>query len=259
MQEQQAKQHADLSARFDKVQEAVAAAAQAADKGAAIAEVQSHSPAKGAPYEDMVGTVIEGLATTMTATYTHTTSTVGKLKMCRKGDGVVEAAAIEPNLSPARVVIECTTGASARNWAAYLAEAEKNRECHASLGLVPSRALVPGGGLLALVGPNRIVLAFNPETDDTGLVRAALQLLLVEAQRLLAAGRGGDLAAVDSKISEARQQLVAMHQLIKTAVTVRDNAGKVVGGLEGMQVTISLLLEQAQVALRDAGSQPTAA
>lgn len=259
VQEQQAKQHADLTARLDKVQEAVSAATQAADKSAAIAQAQAHSPAKGSPYEDRIGAIIEGLTSALTATYTDTSNTVGKIRMCKKGDGVVEAAAIEPSLPPARVVIECTTSESARNWAAYLTEAEKNRECQASLGIVPTRNLVPGGDLLALVGPSRIVLAYQPDEDDPSLIRAALQLLLVEAQRRLAAGRGSDLTVADSKIAEARQQLLSMHQVIKTAVSVRDNAGKVVTGLESMHGTLTLLLEQAQGAMRGGGSQPATA
>jgi len=259
VQEQQAKAHADLTARLDKVQEAVAAASQAADKTAAIAELQSHSPAKGTPYEDRLGDIVEAIASTITATYEHTNNTVGRIKMCKKGDGVVEAATIEPGLPPARVAVEYTTTEKSRNWAAYLTEAEKNRDCQASLGIAQSRSLVPGGELLALVGPNRIVIAFDPDHDDPALIRGALQLLLVEAQRRLAAGRGSDLTVADAKIAQARQQLLAMQQVIKTAITARDNAVKVVTGLEAVHGTLTLLLEQAQGALRTGDVQHPAA
>ncbi len=50
-----------------------------------------------------------------------------------------------------------------------------------------------------------------------------------------------------------------MHQVIKTAVNVRDNADKVVTGLGSMHRTLTLLLEQAQGALRGAEAQTASA
>ncbi|OBH47307.1 hypothetical protein A5688_03115 [Mycobacterium mantenii] len=243
------RQNADLYARIDRLMELVVEVRNAANTTAAVAAVRKASPAKGKPYEEAVGAVVEGIACGIGASYTETSDVVGEIRGCKKGDGVIEVAAADSATPAARVVLEFTTSGATRNWPNYLADAERNRGAQASLGIVPTRDLVPGKEMIAILGPGRAVIAYDVE-DDPGMVRATIQLLVVQAQRRVAEARGGDLGVADRKIAEAHQQLVTMQDILKSALTVRAGASKVVTGLEALHVTLSQLLGQAQAAIR---------
>lgn len=249
LKDHQQRQYADLSQRFDRLQELISEAVNAATTTAAVAAVQAGSPAKGKPYEEAVGTVLESIACGLGGSYTDTANLVGQVRGSKKGDGVIEIAAADGGSTAPRVVVELTTSGAARNWASYLSEAERNREAQTSLGVVPTRDLVPGKEIVAILGPGRAVIAYDVE-DDPGILRAVVQLLIVQAQRRLAESRGGDLGIADQKIAEARQQLVAMQEVLKAALTVRAGASKVVTGLESLHATLAQLLDQAQSAIR---------
>lgn len=150
-------------------------------------------------------------------------------------------------------MLEFTTSGAARNWPSYLADAERNRAAQASLGIVPTRDLVPGREMIAILGAGRAVIAYDA-ADDPAMVRAAVQLLVVQAQRRVAEARGGDIGVADRKIAEARQHLVAMQEVLKAALSVRAGASKVVTGLEGLHANLTQLLEQAQAAIRSNAS-----
>jgi hypothetical protein len=185
------------------------------------------------------------------AAFERTGLTVGLLRNCKKGDGVVELPTGRDGDPSPRVVVEISTQEGGRDWPAYLREAERNRGCAVSLGIVRSSSQVPGGEPLALLGPTRAVIAFDPDTDSPALLRAALQLLAVEARRRVA-GAGCDVQAADSKIGAAREQLAQLIALHKLATGVRDNAGKVVAGLDATHAALSQSLDQALAALRAA-------
>ena len=233
----------DLIGHLERVRELVSAATTAAATTAAVAAVEASSPSKGLPFEEAVGWAAEAVAAGLGATYVRTANSGGSLKGSKKGDGVLEIAPAIPDARVARVVLEFTTGGS-RNWLEYLDLAERNREAQASLGVVPTCDLVPGAKLLALLSPWRLVLAFNPAVDDPSLFRCALQLLSVQAQRRLADGRLGDVGAADAKLTEAAATLEVMQDLLKTAVTVRNGAGKLVDGLEAIRVSLNLSIDQ---------------
>src|SRR5207244_2728137 len=98
-----------------------------------------------------------------------------------------------------RIAIEATTTGGARKWNSYLAEAERNREADASIGVVPSSDLVPGRAAIAAVAPNRVVVAYEPEGGHA-LLRAAAVLLALRVQRDAVRDRDGlDLAAADAR------------------------------------------------------------
>jgi hypothetical protein len=197
---------------------------------------------------------MDGIASGMGATYTDTSGSVGALRNCKKGDGLVEMAVAGASDLSARIVVECTTGITRRNWTGYLDEAERNRQAQASIGIVAHRGAVPGGELVALLGPTRAVLAFDPDVDDPAVLRAVVQLLGLQAQRRLAEGRGGDLGEVDAHLVDARRVLSGMQDMVKTATSVRADASKLVGGLEAMSSTLGRLLDQAQAALKAAAA-----
>jgi len=247
--DQQQRHHAELTSKLDHVQELVGGAAAAATTAAAVAAAQAASPSKGKPYQESVGACLETIAVGMGCSYTDTADTVGQVKACKKGDGIVEAASVEPGGPAPCVVVELTTQGHPRNWQQYLDVAERNRGAQAALGIVPARELAPGNQLVSVISPSRMIVAFDPDEDDLGLLRAAIQLLLVQAQRRLTEDRSGDLRLVDSKLEDARRRLVEMGDIIKAAVAVRNGAGKVVTGLEGLQGSLLLTIDQARAAL----------
>lgn len=249
----QQRHHAELGARIDRVTELVAAAAGAATSAAALAAAHEHSPAKGLPFEEDVANALETVAAGLGASYERTGHTTGTIRNSRKGDAVIELTSRADGEPAARILVEITTQESARDWPSYLREAEKNRGCQVGLGIVRTAAAVPGGEPLALLGAGRAVVAFDPATDSPALARAAIQLLAVEASRRVAVTSGTDVTAADSKIVGARQQLAELVALHKIASGVRDNAGKVVTGLDTLHMSLCQTLDQALAALR-AGS-----
>lgn len=122
-------------------------------------------------------------------------------------------------------------------------------QCHTSTTHNQRHASVTAGAV-------RIVYSsFKARLRRAGLSgpgRAPSRLVLEEHDQR------GILAAADLPAVVA-EQLLTMHQVIKTAVNVRDNADKVVTGLVSMHGTLTLLLEQAQGALRGAEAQTASA
>jgi hypothetical protein len=250
--ESQSRHHAELGARMDRVAELVAATAGAAASNAVLMAAQAHSPAKGRPFEHAVACSLETVAAGLGASFERTGHVVGAVRNSRKGDAVVELPTTRDAASPARVLIEITTQESRRDWLSYLRDAEKNRNCQVSLGIVRCTDQVPGGEPMALLGPTRAVVAYDPDTDSPALMRAVLQLLAVEATRRVETTVSTDLGLVDSKIVSARQQLAELVALHKLATGVRDNAGKVVTGLDSLHAAMTQTLDQALSALRSA-------
>lgn len=97
-------------------------------------------------------TVLTGIAAGLGDDYTDTSTTTGRLPRCKKGESL--------NDGVARVVIEMTDSSRA-GWTDYFAEAERNRNAVAPLGLV--RTIDQNGGqTLRVIGAQRLVLAFDP-------------------------------------------------------------------------------------------------
>lgn len=159
------------------------------------------TPIKGDTFEDQLNTVLTAIAAGLDDEYTDTHATVGAVSRSKKGDGLTV------NGGAARVVIEMTDSAR-DNWTAYFDEAERNRHAAASLGFVrtPDQN---GGQSIRVLGPRRIVLAFDPGSDDPELVRTIVMLLRTGA--LAAATRKGahQIATAEEKITEAVDQLTS--------------------------------------------------
>ena len=146
------KQHAELAQKVDEL----TTAARVQDAKTTLAKV---TPIKGGSYEDQVHALMYGVAAGLGDEYAETGATVGRLARCKKGDGLLAV----PGRS-ARVVLEMTDSPRT-GWGDYLDEAERNRCAAASLGLV--RTIEQNGGQsIRVLGPRRIVMAFDPEHDD---------------------------------------------------------------------------------------------
>lgn len=134
----------------------------------------AHTAAKGATYEEQTHALLAEIAAGLGDEYAETGNVVGLRTRSKKGDGVLAIPG-----GDARLVFEMTD--SPRSvWSDYLKEAEENRGAHASLGLVRCTAQLPGGPILTL-GPRRVVMVFDPETDDVHLLRCVVQLLRTAA------------------------------------------------------------------------------
>ncbi len=77
------------------------------------------------------------------------------------------------------VVVEMTDS-KRTSWNNYLDEAERNRSALASLGLVRNSDQLSGSTVQTITA-RRIVMAFDPETDDPAMLRTVVQLLRLAA------------------------------------------------------------------------------
>lgn len=250
---QSAKQHealttkvAELTTAFE-VQKAAAAATRAA------ADV---TPIKGATYELNAGVVVAELARGFGDEYLATGSTVGRITGCLKGDGVLTV-----GNSQAKVVIEAhnSDGGAKRKarraWGDYLDEAERNRGAAASLGLVPTSEQ-NGGHQIRVLGGRRIVLAFDPESDDPALLHTVLCLLRAAAVASHRHDDGGEVSDARERIAEALEALTRLDGIRSVAGQISTNGKKLRDEAEALHIALNRLLLQAQTAL--AGSPLTA-
>jgi hypothetical protein len=195
------------------------------------------TPIKGDTFENQVNVVLAEIAAGLGDEYTDTRNSTGAVHRCKKGDGVLSI-----NDDTTRVVIEMTDSGR-EGWPEYLREAERNRQAAAALGLVRT-ADQNAGRSIRVLGSRRVVMAFDPETDDPNLLRTAVLLLRTVA---LAATtrRGADhIASAEEKITEAVTQLEKLEEIKKVAGSIQKNAGKVESTCTGMNSSIQRLLTE---------------
>jgi hypothetical protein len=179
--------------------------------------------------------------------YADTRRAVGRLPRCTKGDGLLTV-----GTSDARVLLEMTDSGRT-GWIEYLDEAERNREAAASLGLVRTPEQ-NGGRSIRVLGGRRIVLAFDPETDDPDLLRTVVILLRTAA--IAAAFREGtrEIATAQEHIADALAQLNRVDVVKKTAASIQRSATKIDSECTNLNTGVRRLLDQALAALSGAES-----
>lgn len=232
--------HKDLTQKVNDV--ATAIKVQEARKA-----VTKRTPEKGFDYEDEMTALMLEIAAGLSDEYIDTRHTTGVLSRCQKGDGVLSVEG-----GAAQVVVEMTDSAN-RKWNPYFDEAERNREANASLGIVPS-AEQNGGQSIRVLGSRRIVLAFDPRTDDPALLRTVV--LLLRASALAASSRRGadEIATAEEKITEAIAQLAKIDNVKKLASSIQKNATRIESDCTGINAGIQRLLTDALAALTEAGA-----
>ena len=147
-----------------------------------------------------------------------------------------------------RVVLEMTDARQSRGWNDYLDEAERNRGAAASLGLVRNAAQNDGSTVRCLTA-RRIVLAFDPATDDPAWLRTVVQLLRLTALAATARQDCEEIHTAEEKITEALGMLGKIDDIRKVAGTLRQNAGKIEQQSDEVRTALARLLTQAQSAL----------
>lgn len=200
------------------------------------------TPIKGDSYANRIHTLLFGIATGLGDEYDDTSALVGHLPRCRKGDGVLTV-----NAGAARVVLEMTDSARA-GWTDYLDEAERNRDAAASLGLVRA-AEQNGGQAIRVIGPHRVVMAFDPENDDPDLLRTVVLLLRTVAVTASARKGAHEVATAEEKINEALAQLAKIDSVKKLSASIQKSATKIDGECNSLNTGIRRLLDDALVAL----------
>lgn len=205
-------------------------------------DVVSRTALKGATYEEHVHPVIAELAAGFGDEYTETGTVTGLRSRNKKGDGVLAVSG-----GDVRVVIEMTDS-ERPTWSDYLRNAEENRGAAASLGLAKSRDQLGGQTLLTL-GPRRLVLAFDPATDDPQLLRCALQLLRQAAEVAAARVDTGELASADEALTEALAKLEQLTRIKKHADNIRKGATAIETDTATLQTDLGRLVAKARTAL----------
>jgi hypothetical protein len=235
--------HKDLAKKVDEL----ATAVKVQEAKANLAKV---TPIKGDTFENQLNAVFAAIAAGLGDEYTDTRALVGDVPRSKKGDGLLTV-----NGGAARVVIEMTDSPRG-NWTEYFDEAERNRHAGASLGMVRTSAQ-NGDQSIRVLGPRRIVLAFEPSSDDPELVRTVVMLLRTSA--LAAALRKGShqIATAEEKVTEAMAQLAKLDDVKKAAGSIQKNATKIESSCTAINSGIHRLLSDALVALADAEADST--
>ena len=234
------KNHVDLAKKMDELANAL----KVQEAKTSLAKV---TPIKGDTFENQVNAVLSAVAVGLGDEYTDTRATAGAVPRSKKGDGLLTV-----DGGAARVVIEMTESIRA-GWTEYFDEAERNRLAVAALGLVRT-SKQNGGQSIRMLGARRIVLAFDPASDDPELVRTVVMLLRTAA--LAAATRKGarQIGTAEEKITEAVAQLGKLDDVKKTASSIQKNATKIDSACTGINASIQRLLAEALAALTDAAA-----
>lgn len=236
----------ELSRDGERVRSMISELAEAVRTTQAVAQARTAtvqaSPLKGEPYEQAVHRVMAGIAAGLGDEYVETGTTAGRVPRSKKGDGVLSVEG-----GDVRVALEMTDSDRPR-WGEYLDEAERNRGAVASLGIVRTADQNGGHGLVCL-GPRRLVLVFDPETDDTDLLRTAVQLIRLTAQAAARDTAGGEVRIADEKLAEALDKLSRIEKITKAAGSVRQHASTIETESDKLRGELMRLLSQARIAL----------
>lgn len=239
------KNHRALEAKVDELTGALRAT-----RAAAEATTASITTLKGESYAQNIHRLMAKIAAGLGDEYGDSGAVPGAILRNKKGDGVlaVDGGAV-------KVVLEMTDSRRT-TWNSYLDEAERNRGAAASLGLVRTPDQLGGNGMQTF-GARRIVLAFDPDTDDPTVLRTAIQLLRLSAIAASSRQDSGEMETAQEKIAEAIGLLSRIDEIKRLANLVTANGNKIDKEADVIRSSFDRLLGQAQRAL--AGVAPPAA
>lgn len=218
------------------------AAHAAADASAATARL---TPLKGGTFEQQLHALMAEIAVGLGDEYEPTGARPGAVPRSKKGDGVLSVDGGEVN-----VVVEATDSKRPA-WNNYLHEAERNRCALASLGLVRTTEQL-GGRTMRTLGARRVVMAFDPETDDPALLRTVVQMLRLAAKSAGARQDTAEIQTAREKLAEAMDLLGRIDEIKRFSGLVTSNAAKIDGQADALRAGLDRLLGQASAALAGA-------
>jgi hypothetical protein len=203
---------------------------------------------KGRPFEDSVGGLLREFAAGLGDEYAVTGTSAGRLPNSKKGDAVLHVGGAD-----VRVVVEVTDSTARRQWVPYFDEAERNRDALAALGVV--RTIEQNGGQhVRVLGPRRVVVAFDPEHDEPELLRTVVQLL--RASALAAGARSGtaEVTTATEHIAAATAQLSVIDNIKKAASGIQRSGLAIEGDCAKVTTGIQRSLDLALAALGAVGA-----
>jgi hypothetical protein len=210
---------------------------------------------KGRPFEDSVGGLLRELAAGLGDEYAVTGTSAGRLPNSKKGDAVLHVGGAD-----VRVVIEVTDSTARRQWVPYFDEAERNRDAVAALGVV--RTIEQNGGQhVRVLGPRRVVVAFDPEQDEPELLRTVIQLLRAAALAASARSGAAEVTTATEHIAAATAQLSVIDHIKKAAAGIQKSGLAIEGDCAKVTTGIRRSLDLALAALGAVGAdtQPSEA
>ena len=219
--------------------EALATALKVQEAKASLAKV---TPIKGGTFEGRLHVFMNDIAAGLGDEYTDTTTTTGLVPRSKKGDGLLTVAGHD-----ARVVVEMTDSSRA-NWGEYFDEAERNRGAAASLGIVRT-ADQNGGHSIRVLGQRRVVIAFDPDSDNPEVLRTVALLLRTVAMAAAVRTGEAEIDTAEEKIGEAVSQLDKIDAIKKAAGTIQKGAIKIESECTSITTSIRRILDQALISL----------
>jgi hypothetical protein len=236
-----------LSQKVDELRTAVTASDAASP---AVREATNVTPLKGIGYAQGIHTLMEQIASGLGDEYLDTSAETGRVPRSKKGDGVLSV-----DGGTVRIVLEMTDSARP-GWNSYLAEAERNRDAIASLGLVRSASQL-GGHSIEIRSARRIIMAFDPAGDDPQLLRTVIQLIRLSAMSASARHDAGEIHTAQEKLTEAAGLLVKVDEIRHAAGLIRGHSASIERDADVFRSDIARLLAQAQSALGAASDSVT--
>lgn len=191
---------------------------------------------------------MQALAVGLGDEYAETGTLGGLVQGSRKGDGVLTVMG-----GPARVVVEMHDAKARRDWTAYLEESERNRGANASIGVVPTLAQ-NNDQQVRVMRPRRVVVVFDPQTDDPAMMRLAIQILRVASLAAAHEGHTGAVEVAREHVAQALTELSRIQKIRTSASVVKKEADKVDRQAEQLETQLSRLLLQTQTALIEPSS-----
>lgn len=209
------KNHLALVGKVEELAKAVEVQKAAADAAARTARL---TPLKGGGFEAEVDSVLEQIAAGLGDEYASTGSFGGALGRSKKGDGVLTVAGAD-----ARVVLEMHDSHDRRVWNDYLDEAERNRGAAASVGIVRD-VTQNQGQVIRVLGARRVVIAFDPATDDVDLLRTVVQLMRTAAVAASSRRDTEGLETAEENVHAALALLDGVNKVRKASRAIRTGA-----------------------------------
>lgn len=219
--EETERRHRELAELVVSVRQEVAVkVAEDAATAHAIDDLKGVTTIKGFDYETRMDSVCTELAAQMGDEYQSVGAFAGRLARNKKGDGVFHVGG-----GVARFVVEYHDGSS-KDWGSYLAEAERNRGASAALGMV--RSIDDNEGrILRVIGPKRLILAFDPSDGDTELLRTVLLLMRTLAMTSSGQFSTSQVAVASESIREAMSILDTLEDAKRSASAMRGHVDKI--------------------------------
>ena len=228
--------------------------------GVARAGERAKSSAKGADFEDLVGTLLGEVCRGTGDAVDRTGDETGDVIRSRKGDFLLT---IDPALTRGadlRVVVECKDRTiSGKQMRDELAEAKRNRA--AQVGLVvftPSHA--PAGIAPFDVRLGDVYCVIDPAAPDPAVLDAAIRLARLHGIATLAERElEVDTAAIGAAIIAVRGQMDAIRALKMHLTSIGTAARDVNTGLDRLRESVLAGVADVERALRVAGAPPAQA